>query len=369
VSDVHQPRAVLAQLLALGVLITGGVAFASMQRTVTVSVDGQEQTVQMFARTVGEALERAEVSVGSRDYVDPAPSAAIADGERIVVRTARPLVLDLDERGPQVVWTTAQNVDEALTAFGVRAEGAYLSVSRSSAIPRDGLAVEVRTPQTVNVLVDGERQAIETTAKSYWQVLQEAGVTLGKKDYTSENLTQRPEDNAVLAVTRVAEKTTVKSVPVTFTTEVRKDSSKFKGSTETVQQGKPGVRVETWRFVWHNGKRAGKAQLVKTSFKVKPVKQIIVEGTKAVPKAPAAVASLNWKSLAKCESGGRPGAVSSTGKYHGLYQFSLPTWRAVGGTGLPSEASAAEQTMRAHKLYQVANWRTQWPVCGIHLFD
>lgn len=361
-------RAVLVQVLVLGLLITGAVAFASMQRTVTVSVDGQEQTVRMFARTVGEALERADIAVGARDVVDPAPESAVSDGGRIIVKTARPLVLDLDERGPQVIWTTATSVDEALSAFGVRADGAYTSVSRSSAIPREGLSLEVRTPQTVNLLVDGKRQAVQTTAVSYSAVLTEAGVKLGPKDYTSLNLAERPDENAVLAVTRVAERTSSKSVPVKFTTEVRKDSSRYTGTRETVQKGRPGVVVETWQTRWHNGKRAD-VRMVKKAYKVKPVKEIVLVGTKAMPKAPAAVADLNWRALAKCESGNRPNAVSSTGKYHGLYQFSLPTWRAVGGTGLPSKASAAEQSFRAHKLYQIANWRTQWPVCGVHLFD
>ena len=39
------------------------------------------------------------------------------------------------------------------------------------------------------------------------------------------------------------------------------------------------------------------------------------------------------------------------------------------GTGLPSAASASEQTYRAQLLYKRSNWRTQWPVCGHNLFS
>jgi hypothetical protein len=35
----------------------------------------------------------------------------------------------------------------------------------------------------------------------------------------------------------------------------------------------------------------------------------------------------------------------------------------VGGSGLPSDASAAEQTMRAQILQQRAGWG-QWPACA-----
>ena len=70
----------------------------------------------------------------------------------------------------------------------------------------------------------------------------------------------------------------------------------------------------------------------------------------------------------RCESGGNPTAVSSTGKYHGLYQFSVSTWQAVGGAGLPSDASAEEQTARAKMLYNRSG-AGQWPHCGTNLFS
>ncbi len=70
-----------------------------------------------------------------------------------------------------------------------------------------------------------------------------------------------------------------------------------------------------------------------------------------------------WSQLAMCESGGRPNVVSANGKYHGLYQFLPSTWRAVGGSGLPSQASAEEQTMRAQMLQARSGWG-QWPACA-----
>jgi hypothetical protein len=52
--------------------------------------------------------------------------------------------------------------------------------------------------------------------------------------------------------------------------------------------------------------------------------------------------------------------------YYGAYQFSLPTWRSVGGSGLPSDAPPAEQDMRAQMLQQRSGWG-QWSTaaaCG-----
>ena len=60
---------------------------------------------------------------------------------------------------------------------------------------------------------------------------------------------------------------------------------------------------------------------------------------------------VDWDALATCESGNYPRAVDPSGTYFGLFQFDLPTWRSVGGTGNPIDASPSEQLARAKALY------------------
>lgn len=72
-----------------------------------------------------------------------------------------------------------------------------------------------------------------------------------------------------------------------------------------------------------------------------------------------------WAKVANCESSGNPRAVNAAG-YYGLFQFDLRTWRSVGGSGNPAKASAAEQLMRAKKLYSQRG-ASPWPVCGKYL--
>jgi hypothetical protein len=66
--------------------------------------------------------------------------------------------------------------------------------------------------------------------------------------------------------------------------------------------------------------------------------------------------------IAECESGGNPRAVSPGGRYRGKYQFSVDTWRNLGGTGDPAEASEAEQDRIALKLYRRSG-TAPWPNC------
>jgi len=68
-------------------------------------------------------------------------------------------------------------------------------------------------------------------------------------------------------------------------------------------------------------------------------------------------------SIARCESGGDPRAISSGGTYRGKYQFSFSTWASVGGKGDPAAASETEQDRRAAILYRTGG-PGHWPVCG-----
>lgn len=70
-----------------------------------------------------------------------------------------------------------------------------------------------------------------------------------------------------------------------------------------------------------------------------------------------------WRLVAMCESGLNPRALNPGGKYRGLFQFDLPTWRSVGGSGDPAAASVAEQLKRA-KLLFAARGAQPWPSCG-----
>jgi hypothetical protein len=56
-----------------------------------------------------------------------------------------------------------------------------------------------------------------------------------------------------------------------------------------------------------------------------------------------------WDRLAMCESSGNWQINSGNGYYGGL-QFKLSSWQAVGGDGLPHQASKHEQILRGQKL-------------------
>jgi resuscitation-promoting factor RpfB len=72
-----------------------------------------------------------------------------------------------------------------------------------------------------------------------------------------------------------------------------------------------------------------------------------------------------WDRLAQCEAGGNWAANTGNGYYGGL-QFSASTWRSVGGSGLPSDASKEEQIARAEMLRARSGYGP-WPACSAKL--
>ena len=90
------------------------------------------------------------------------------------------------------------------------------------------------------------------------------------------------------------------------------------------------------------------------------IEDVTVDGSRVRGPAPADPA---LERIAACESGGDPTAVSADGQYRGKYQFSLPTWSELGGTGDPAQASEAEQDRMAAKLLRRSG-TSPWPNCA-----
>lgn len=77
---------------------------------------------------------------------------------------------------------------------------------------------------------------------------------------------------------------------------------------------------------------------------------------------PAATQSGVWDRLAQCEAGGN-WAINTGNGYYGGLQFSLGSWRAVGGSGRPDLASRSEQIRRGEALKAQQGWGA-WPACS-----
>ncbi|MFD8328849.1 ubiquitin-like domain-containing protein [Streptomyces lydicus] len=350
------PRAVVVAFLA-----GGTTAFIAHDKAVRLTVDGTPRTLHTFAHDVDDLLADEHLGIGPHDIVAPAPGTELTSGDEVVVRHGRPVVLTIDGHR-RTVWTTAGTVAETLRQLGVRAEGAYLSASRSRRIERHGMELAVRTERSVVFLADGREYRIRTNAATVREALAEAGLGLRDQDTTSVPPDSFPREGQTVSVLRITGSKEVREEPVPFRTVHRPDPTLSRGTVSVVQQGRPGVRRVTYRLRTVNGVKQ-KPKRLRTEVVRAARPQIVHLGTRVLPRTVRGAEHLAWGALARCEAGGRPHAVDSSGTYGGLYQFDVATWRALGGRGRPQDAPAEEQTYRAKKLY-ITRGATPWPVCG-----
>ena len=361
----------LFALVLLG-LVGGSLAYFVAQKTVTLTIDGQSREVSTYASTAGEILADEGLSPAAHDVVLPATDAAVGDGDTVVLNRARPLALTVDGVRSDV-YTTALSVDDALEQLGYREEDLVLSASRSERLPLDGMDLAIQTPKDVTLMLDGQQRVVTTTAPTAGELLAEQGIALAPTDRTSLAATQPLLDAMVLRVWRVQVSEVAEVSTIDYETVETQDAEALVGTRTVTVKGVEGEQTTTFRVTLTDGVETAREQLGVEVTKPAVDQQVAV-GTKPKPApapapaaaaggapAPAVAGGSVWDSLAKCEAGGN-WAINTGNGYYGGLQFSLGTWRANGGTGMPHEASREQQIAVAERVQASQGWGA-WPSC------
>lgn len=408
-------RVLLGAAAATVLLLAGsGVAVAAAHKTVDIDLDGETYTFSTFAGSVDGLLDEAGIELGAHDAVVPGAEEALSDGDDVVVRTGEQITITTDGE-QRTIWTTALTAEEALTQLIGSGRDASLEASRSSD-GRTQLDLPLITDGTVTIVVDDEERSVEVDGSAtLQQVLRKAEVTLGSQDETI--VTVDSDGAPVVTIVRHSTETRTETRVVEHDSVQRETDELYEDQSRVVQEGSDGERTITYQDRLVDGEVVASKEL-SDEVTTDPVDRVVEVGTAERPApepepAPEESTSSSgssgssgssdsgssesgssgssgssgdsgdsgesssgssggssagsgvWAALAQCESGGDPTTNTGNG-YYGLYQFSLPTWQAMGGSGLPSEASAAEQTQRAQALQAQSGWG-QWPACAAQL--
>jgi uncharacterized protein YabE (DUF348 family) len=355
------------QLLVLCALVVGLVAFVGSNKTITLNVDGKVTSVQTFGGTVGQVVKSANLELKPADRVSPSADASVQDGTVINVNKAKEVKVSLDG-SEKTVNTTAQDVAGLVTELGV-ASASSVSVPKEAQLSVAGSFVSISTPKTVSIVADGKVDNATTTAGTVGQVLEDAGLTLGANDRTSQPANALVVNNMVIKVSRVdTSQTAVTTENVAFGSETIESAELLKGEKEVTQAGQAGKVEKTFKLVLVDGREASRT-LVTEAVTAQPVTEKITVGTKAKPvaqAAPEASAGANtgaaapammnegmWDKIAKCESGGNWSINTGNGYYGGL-QFNIQTWIGSGGGAYAPNASLASKAQQidiANRVY------------------
>ncbi len=370
----------IAAVLVLG---GAGMAVAAAHKTVDVDVDGQIVQVSTFAGDVGYLLEQQGITVGEHDLVVPGLDEPLTEGGEVVVRTAEQIDVTVDGEATQI-WTVDDTAADALASLQASGRDAEITASRTSG--RQALDLPLVANGPVTFVVDGEERTTEIDGVAdLATAMLAAEITVDANDQVT--VATDSSGTPVVTIVRVALEEDSRTESIDFDTVERGTDDLYEGESRVVSEGSEGERTYVYVSRVVDGEVVS-SRLVSSKVTTKPQDRVVEHGTAerpAPPPAPAASSSDEgddgdsggsgggggtvsgdvWAQLAQCESGGNPTTNTGNG-YYGLYQFSLPTWQAMGGSGLPSEASAAEQTQRAQALQARSGWG-QWPACAAKL--
>jgi resuscitation-promoting factor RpfB len=256
------------------------IAWATVDKTVNIDVDGQSSQVHTVASTVKGALADAGYKVGDHDIVAPDLNASVHGGTKIVLERGRLLRLTVDgtERD---VWVTSSTVQAALQDLGY--ESADLNtVSRSKRLPLTPTDLTLSTIKSVTLTQGAQVSQLTTTDAYVGDLLRDLGVALGPDDTVAPaaNVKITPGDNIV--VQRVTHATVTAQAPVPFATTSTNDATINKGTTKVVTPGKNGVANVVYAVVYVDGVETGRTVVSSTTITA-PTNQVQKVGTKAAP--------------------------------------------------------------------------------------
>lgn len=267
--------------------------------------------------------------------------------------------------------TSASTVSGLLTEQAISFDTTDIVSPNYQAELFDGMAVSWTPAKRVFVRDNGERTAHTVVGDTVRQVTNELGLPTGteqfarREAYSYEDARLYGPLGRQLAVDQTVREDSVAIVHtirfafpdryLRIDRNVVKDRSPLvrSGASRVYQEGRDGRKHIVYRKRFLDGELTSQ-RIVKSNVVSDAKRRIVKVGT-----------GPNWGGLAACESGGNPNAVNPAG-FYGLYQFSISTWRSVGGRGIPTDYGYWEQTKRAWKLFK-SSGRSPWPVCGSRL--
>jgi uncharacterized protein YabE (DUF348 family) len=369
-------RRPLAQSLVIALFVAMLLASATavvLNKSITITVDGEDRVVHTFATDVGGAVEAAGLPVSPRDRLEPAAGTPIDSGDHIILNRARALTL-VEDGYRRELWTTADSVGDALADADLD-DGdlddppTVLSAAPSTPIPLDGMALEVAVRRTVT-LVDGGQPArrVSTEAATVRGLLADVGAPLRPADITmpDPDTLLRNGDRVQVVRNGDGEITVITPIPAPLV-EVQ-DNKLAKGKQIVRNPGRQGLRAAVYRILVRDGVEIARKQ-VKAGVVREPVPRTVRVGTNpdlVAPSVGTGTAATVWDRLATCESGGNWQADTGNGYYGGI-QFDRQTWRANGGADyapLASQATREEQIAVAQKVRDSRGGYGAWPACS-----
>lgn len=214
--------------ITVAVVIVTTVTIMSMKKTLTISIDGKEETFVTYKGTVKDVLQEKGILLASKDKVQPSLESKVSEKETIKLKTAIPV--DIKVNGIQVQVLTAED--------------------------------------TVKDMLDAEEKT-----------LQEQGINFDKEiDEISPSLDSTIDSDTNLQIVKVQTSDLVQKQPINFDTIVEKNEELDSSVQKVKSEGVNGQKEITYQVVYKDGVEVSR-NVKSTKTIVEPQNKVVVKGT------------------------------------------------------------------------------------------
>ncbi len=363
-------------LLALILLFVGVAAqaisrepeLAPGQRVVTIFDHGEKRSVITEADTVGDTLERANISLSAGDIVEPAADTQFTTTDFTVnIYRAKPVMIVDGMRREHVLSPHSTPRDIVKNSETKLYEEDIVSMNRSQNPLVDGPGVQVTidraTPLTL--VLYGEKTTMRTQGETVADLLAEKEIVLAADDTLSVAESTEITEGMTVEIWRNGVQTVTEEQEIDFSVRTIQDADKDPSYKEVQTPGKKGKKSVTYEITMRNGEEIERKEIQSVELNA-PVEEVVVVGAKFnYTGGPLNEAQIN--ALGSCESGMTATRNSGNG-FYGAFQFMPATWRtsapAPYNNVLPHEAPLDAQKQAVQNLLSRSSIFTQFPGCA-----
>lgn len=212
--------------------------------------------------------------------------------------TANKNVTIVADGNEMVVNTVYDNPKNILKQAGIKLNnGDDYTVSTDKIT--DNSVITINRAMPVNVEIDGDIKTVRTTKKTVGELISSMNLDEDKYFVEGDKNTQLHTD-AKVKVLNVSSKLVLRDEVQNYQVIKEPDSSMIRGNEEVIQAGRNGLNRLLVREKYHKGIKVGE-EVVQTSQLVRPVNQVIREGT-AEPKIQSTIGLRSYSQMLYMEA-------------------------------------------------------------------
>jgi resuscitation-promoting factor RpfB len=267
--------------LASALVLTSSIGtgtYQGLKDTVQVDIEGQQEIVRTHAETVGDLLKEKKIELRVEDKISPSIDTTLTDDMDVKIDLAHPIELVIDGQ-KQSLWTTANTVNDLLNEQQVViGEHDEVFPSREAKI-EDNTQIIINKAFPMTLDVGGKKEQTWSTSTTVADFLNKKQITLNELDRVEPSLNEVVTENSMVKVIRVEKVTDVVEEPISYAVVKQNDANLDSGVEQVRVQGENGTKQKTMEVVKENGKEISRT-VVNEQVTKEAKNQVIATGTR-----------------------------------------------------------------------------------------